>query len=222
MLTFLQKHEDFRLPELNALLKMNGLEDPSVVYDLKDYRHDLPYLKIRLPSDKVAASVVDRGILIKSVMHLWGEGSTYEEAAAETMKLPSDVTAPHMAPDASWAVFVGAYGKSLSLDDQEASRRFFRHLDFKGPVKCANPDSIFWVLEEHAPGKDGLVPPDSAPSRIYFSREVCKSSGRGLVARCDLKKRAYLGPTSMDCELSLVMANMGLVRKGQLRESSRE
>jgi len=42
----------------------------------------------------------------------------------------------------------------------------------------------------------------------------CRS--RKLVARCDLKKRAYLGPTSMDCELSLVMANMGLVKAGSV------
>ena len=35
-----------------------------------------------------------------------------------------------------------------------------------------------------------------------------------LVGKCDLKKRRYLGPTSMDNELSLVMANLAQVRRG--------
>jgi len=39
---------------------------------------------------------------------------------------------------------------------------------------------------------------------------------RDLVAAFDLKKRPYLGPTSMDNELALVMANMVLAGKGKL------
>lgn len=50
---------------------------------------------------------------------------------------------------------------------------------------------------------------------VYFGREVAEGN-RELVAAFDLKKRPYLGPTSMDNELALVMANMVLAGKGRL------
>lgn len=40
------------------------------------------------------------------------------------------------------------------------------------------------------------------------------SGARDLVQKYDLKKRSYLGTTSMDAELSLVTANMALARPG--------
>ncbi|CAN0490404.1 unnamed protein product, partial [Hapterophycus canaliculatus] len=50
---------------------------------------------------------------------------------------------------------------------------------------------------------------------VYFGRVVAEGN-RELVAAFDLKKRPYLGPTSMDNELALVMANMALAGKGKL------
>ena len=49
--------------------------------------------------------------------------------------------------------------------------------------------------------------------RVYFCREVAQSA-RALVGKHELKKRRYLGPTSMDHELSLIMANVARVRPG--------
>jgi len=50
---------------------------------------------------------------------------------------------------------------------------------------------------------------------VYFGRLVGK--GRNdLVDKYSLKKRSFLGPTSMDNELSFIMANQGLVRAGSL------
>lgn len=50
---------------------------------------------------------------------------------------------------------------------------------------------------------------------VYFGRQVAEGN-RDAVAAFDLKKRPYLGPTSMDNELALVMANMALSGKGKL------
>lgn len=51
------------------------------------------------------------------------------------------------------------------------------------------------------------------PYRMFFAREVGISdvTTRGLLDVYTLKKRLYLGPTSMDTELALVMCNMGQV-----------
>ncbi|CAN0492331.1 unnamed protein product, partial [Laminaria digitata] len=50
---------------------------------------------------------------------------------------------------------------------------------------------------------------------VYFGRQVAEGN-REAVTAFDLKKRPYLGPTSMDNELALVMANMALAGKGKL------
>ena len=108
-----------------------------------------------------------------------------------------------------------AFGLSHSLERQAEIRGHLKHLPFKGPVRCKDPDQTFWIIERHEAAASGaVVSQDSAPTRIYFGREVARSASRKLVSRCDLKKRPYLGPTSMDNELSLVMANMALVRRG--------
>lgn len=50
---------------------------------------------------------------------------------------------------------------------------------------------------------------------VYFGREVAEGN-REAVTAFDLKKRPYLGPTSMDNELALVMANMAHAGKGKI------
>lgn len=56
------------------------------------------------------------------------------------------------------------------------------------------------------------------PLAVYFGRILGQgraTKGRGDVERYSLKKRTYLGPTSMDAELSFIMSNLGHVEKGK-------
>ena len=46
---------------------------------------------------------------------------------------------------------------------------------------------------------------------MYFGREVALSD-RSRVDNFALRRRAYIGPTSMDPEMAFIMANMGKVR----------
>ena len=62
---------------------------------------------------------------------------------------------------------------------------------------------------------------DQSPSiACYFGRALggCRSVRRmgGNIPRYDLKQRKYLGPTSMDAELSFIMTNLGHVQPGHL------
>lgn len=50
----------------------------------------------------------------------------------------------------------------------------------------------------------------------YFFAVQTATGSRHLIDRYDVKKRAYIGTTSMDAELSLVMANMAQVQPGSL------
>ena len=64
-----------------------------------------------------------------------------------------------------------------------------------------------------------LIPENDArpPLAVYFGRILGNGrskKGRGGIEEYSLKRRVYLGPTSMDAELSFIMTNLGQVEKG--------
>jgi hypothetical protein len=76
----------------------------------------------------------------------------------------------------------------------------------RGKVSLTNQDNIFWLIEDVG----NNTTHDQPPRRIYFCRQI-GIGARHLIGLFDVKKRDYIGTTSMDAELSLVMANMGKV-----------
>jgi tRNA (guanine10-N2)-methyltransferase len=63
-----------------------------------------------------------------------------------------------------------------------------------------------------------LIPENDArpPLAVYFGRVLGQgrsTKGRGGIEEYSLSKRSYLGPTSMDTELSFIMTNLGQVQK---------
>ena len=110
-------------------------------------------------------------------------------------------------------------------------RAHFAFLDLKGPVQMVEPTNEFILIRETELDSMGgplyprrglgkvLIPENDArpPLAVYFGRILGNGrtlKGRGNVEQYSLNKRAYLGPTSMDTELSFVMANLGQVQKG--------
>lgn len=77
LITLVQRHEDFRLAEFDALLRLRGL-DPAATYLRAAYRADLPYLVCEFATEADAVAVCSRGILIKSAMELWADAGSYE------------------------------------------------------------------------------------------------------------------------------------------------
>ena len=241
LLHMVHQHLDFRLAELDSRLEEAGIS-PAGAYDraaaraLQRERTESPYLLLELPSAEAAAAVCARMVLAMKIIELWGDGEDYPSAADAVAAAPAALTARHFAPDASWSVQVDAFGRSLSMAQQEEIRQRFRGaLPFEGPVRCRGADSTFWILEENtllkpsfgfvgyaehraappaggdgAGGEGGGAEPsaDTAraaapapaprpdalaitgpPRRVYFGREVGRSSARGLVDRCDLRRR---------------------------------
>mmetsp|Transcript_4086 Transcript_4086/g.8818 ORF Transcript_4086/g.8818 Transcript_4086/m.8818 type:complete len:586 (+) Transcript_4086:152-1909(+) len=55
----------------------------------------------------------------------------------------------------------------------------------------------------------------TVPSHVFIARSVAEGNGK-LVEAYTLKKRAFLGPTSMETTMSFIMANQAKVANGQL------
>jgi len=87
----------------------------------------------------------------------------------------------------------------------------FKFLKFQGSIRMLEPSDNFWILEDIGEGASPLV----LPKRIYFTRLISLSR-REAIDKFNLKKRKYLGTTSMDAELSLISANQARIKPGSI------
>ncbi|XP_076456427.1 tRNA (guanine(10)-N(2))-methyltransferase TRMT11-like isoform X2 [Babylonia areolata] len=83
---------------------------------------------------------------------------------------------------------------------------------FEGSINLKTPEHSFHLLEYY--GHEGTKPPDE-PFWLYFGRWIADGQ-RDKIRQFHLQKRRFIGNTSMDAALSLIMANMGGVDRNHL------
>ncbi|KAJ1797139.1 hypothetical protein LPJ59_003325 [Coemansia sp. RSA 2399] len=207
ILHFAHYHEDFRLAELHALSELEGVR---ISYDKDEYSAGSPILLVDIESTAQATKLVRRAILIRSVSEYWGSGATYAELFGEVKRTPERwAEYKHQ----SFKFTVDGFGRSLTQAEKVAVIESFSFMGFEGPIRMKAPEMEFLVCEDY--GRTNLPVPPETPKKLWFGRIVGRGS-RQLVDMFDVKKRKYLGNTTMDAELSLVMANQALARPGAL------
>ncbi|KAK7416137.1 hypothetical protein QQZ08_012114 [Neonectria magnoliae] len=206
LVKFAQVHESFRLPEIEALAIVQGIDLKVLSYSL-----DSPFCIVQLPSADAAKRLIQRSILAQSIHELWGTGTTLEEVHKAVKQ-----GTPHLwglYKTCSFKFAVEPYQGTRSNNKRVELINSFRFLGFDGPIKMSNPDETFSIFEAWPFDSVPLGIPN--PTTIYFGRYLAASS-RDLIMRLDLKKREYISTTSMDSELALVTANMALAAPGKL------
>ncbi|KAI9144597.1 S-adenosyl-L-methionine-dependent methyltransferase [Paraphysoderma sedebokerense] len=142
---------------------------------------------------------------------LWEEATTYEEMFDKIKRKPERY-APYM--QTSFKFVVDSYGLSVPLEYQVSTIESFSFLGFEGKIDLKHPEVTFVIVEDYGENSQAKAVLGK-PNRIYFGVLLSKGH-RQAVDRYNLKKRKYLGTTSMDAELSLVMANQALAAPGKL------
>lgn len=192
-----------------------------------------------VPSSSTAslhiASILGRCTLVRSVVELWGIGTSMQSCVSCTRDWIQSATGKTIFEkqshvDNSWKVTVHTLGSKFSREEQNIMRNQFAFLDLKGAVRMKDPTNEFILVREielnatgspqyprHGLGKV-LIPENDArpPLAVYFGRVLGdgrSTKGRGGIEEFSLSKRSYLGPTSMDTELSFIMTNLGQVQK---------
>uniref|UniRef100_A0A8C3HZK8 tRNA (guanine(10)-N(2))-methyltransferase TRMT11 n=1 Tax=Chrysemys picta bellii TaxID=8478 RepID=A0A8C3HZK8_CHRPI len=105
------------------------------------------------------------------------------------------------------------HGKSAeelytSLKNYPMEKMALEFLPFEGKVNLKNPEHIFWILEDY--GMDPNNIPEE-PLDLYFGRWIADGQ-RELIESYSVKRRHFIGNTSMDACLSFIMANHGRVK----------
>lgn len=83
----------------------------------------------------------------------------------------------------------------------------FSFLQFQGKVDLKSPQHIFYILEDYGENPHD-TPPE--PLRVFFGRLIAHGQ-RHLIQEYSIKTRHFIGNTSMDAQLSFIMANQAKV-----------
>ena len=206
---------------------------------------------------KEIGDIISRCTLVKSVVELWGSGSTLEKCSESASKFVTDsklgkYVFEREACDTSksWKMTIATFGTKFTREHQQLIRGKFSYLGFKGPVQMDSPTNEYVVIREVEMNDKGCPTIENTtikkisdeernnnettttsennislddyhpPFAVYFGRVLCGSRGKKGVRdgldQYNLRRRAYLGPTSMDAELSFVMTNLGQVQKSTI------
>ncbi|KAK2467888.1 hypothetical protein APHAL10511_000183 [Amanita phalloides] len=213
IILFAQAHNDFRLPELNSVSELYGIN-----YTLS-YASDpsRPFMTIELESEEHARLLAKRCILIKSIYEYYGHGATYEQL--HQVNRANRVLWEHYIPSTSFKFVVTAYNHSIHKTRQKEVIESFSYMDFLGNIDMKDPDIVLGCFEEYADKHEKTRTKqegDGSFLQVYFGRLIEEGSARQLISYFDVKKRVYYGNTSMESEISLLMANQTLAAPGKL------
>lgn len=173
-----------------------------------------PLYYVHLPNDEIARAVISRSLMTRVLLEEWGEGSTYPEMLAAVSAYPHELKAPYQGRDQSFRLDSDRLGNKLTPEEQvELYEQLGDPTGMLGPVDLKTPMHRFWLLMTTPKTKhlEGLGA--DLPTRYYFGREVA-AGDRSAIAAYKLSNRRYLGTTSMESEMALLMARLGRVRRG--------
>ena len=225
-----------RLPNETSVEKGKVTNRPFLILS---FPLDSPLLPRAARSDQhadtetdIASIILSRCVLVRNVMELWAPGTSIAGCVEATQKwLSSSACGQRVFPRVSpqtWKLSIHTLGTKYTFQEQAGMREHFSFLDLAGKVRMEEPDNDFVLIREieldasgsplyprFSPSDRKIIPENDSrpPLAWYFVRSLCGNritKGRGQ-DKFSLRRRRYLGPTSMDSELSFVMTNLGQV-----------
>lgn len=214
------EQRQFRLAELDALVDLLGFQ-----FEWIERSSSLPWVVVELAGEKEAAMLLSRSVSIKFGFELWAEGGTMDEFFTNLHKVPVEDHAALFSEEVTFKMQVEVFNKKLSGDEKVARIESLltdhaTALPFRGTVSLASPDVTlcyleFWPEPQNRPQELEEKRTEQRPERLMLGRKVGEGR-RESITKLSIKTRKFIGNTTMDPELSLLMANMAQVSGGSL------
>ncbi|XP_076279499.1 tRNA (guanine(10)-N(2))-methyltransferase TRMT11 isoform X2 [Lasioglossum baleicum] len=204
---FAHEHIDFRAPEIESILNMYNI---STCAHPNWNKH--PYWIVNLPSEKIAHKIASRAVCVRFCIELWANSKNCGDLHSKLKNYPIVEMKNYVGPQKSFKVIVETFCKHFSQSEKVNKIESFSYLPFEGPVKLNNPDTTLCYIEFYGLNPNNI--PDE-PYELFFGRWIT-SGQRDLIQKLSLKTRKFIGNTSMDPQLSLIMANQAQVQKGDI------
>uniref|UniRef100_A0A240PL00 tRNA (guanine(10)-N(2))-methyltransferase TRMT11 n=1 Tax=Anopheles epiroticus TaxID=199890 RepID=A0A240PL00_9DIPT len=212
VLWFAQEHVDFRQAEIASLLRIWNIQMNTPA----NHDPDRPFWLVELQNDEAARKLASRSMSLRCIFELWAysnQGLTnFHEQLRRHIETNGNTLAPHFEANKSFKITVETYNKHFSQKEKVAKIETMQYLPVEGPVNLKTPDVHYWYIEFW--GLDPMDVPEQ-PYDVLFGRWIADGK-RDMINEISLKTRKFIGNTSMDPQLSLLMANQGLVQGGDL------
>ncbi|KZV63371.1 tRNA guanosine-2'-O-methyltransferase [Peniophora sp. CONT] len=213
LIVFAQAHTDFRLPELRSVSELHGF-DIGVPAEFDVTR---PFGVVELESEEYAKLLARRCILVRSIYEFYARGTSYDQLHAANALARSKWE--KYVSDTSFKFFINGYNQSIPQRRQREVMEDFSYMEFLGKIDMKTPEVVLGCFEEYrdtAGTTRGKHDGDGDFREVFFGRLIEEGTARPLLTKFDVKKRAYFGNTSMEAEISLLMANQTLAAPGKL------
>ncbi|XP_056901187.1 tRNA (guanine(10)-N2)-methyltransferase homolog isoform X1 [Takifugu flavidus] len=196
---------DFRLPEILSLICLRG----KTFQPGENFRQNSPFWCLGGLTEEDICGVMARSVCAKSAFELWGHGKTHGDLRTSLLSYPPERMLPFMQKGSTYRINVYTFNKTLAFADRIKRIDALEYLPFEGTVSLKNPQHVFCLLEDY--GSDPNNIPEH-PDYIYFGRWIADGQ-RELIRSHSVKNRHFIGNTSMDAGLSLIMSNHAKVKK---------
>uniref|UniRef100_T1I037 tRNA (guanine(10)-N(2))-methyltransferase TRMT11 n=2 Tax=Rhodnius prolixus TaxID=13249 RepID=T1I037_RHOPR len=208
LLWFANEHLDFRIPEIKSIAKLY-----NITLQCTDFpSSNEPFWIVEIDGDDSVKKIAERSVLLRYAIDLWAVSSTKDKLDSYLRLLPKDIISPYTRPDTSFKIKVEIFGNSQTQREKVEKIESFSYLPLSGPVKLKNPDVSFQYIEFFALEQKQFP---LKPEKYFFGRLVAEGQ-RDLISKLSLKKRKFIGNTTMDPQLSLIMANQGQIKEGDI------
>ncbi|XP_012286221.1 tRNA (guanine(10)-N2)-methyltransferase homolog isoform X2 [Orussus abietinus] len=207
LLWFAHEHVDFRVAEIDSILDMLNINLRA-----QTKPEDHPYWIIEVPSESVVHEIARRSVTLRFCLELWADGQGFEEFHDNLRLYSGENIKVHINPDKSFRITVETFCKHFTQQQKVEKIESFNYLPLDGPVNLKNPDTSLFYIEYY--GLDPNAIPEN-PCGLFFGRWITDGQ-RELIQKLSLKTRKFIGNTSMDPQLSLIMANQAQVKEGDM------
>ncbi|XP_008554085.1 tRNA (guanine(10)-N2)-methyltransferase homolog [Microplitis demolitor] len=207
---FAHEHIDFRVPEINSILNLFKVV-PSKL-KISDKSTDHPYWIVESDCETIIKKIASRSVSLKFCMELWAQASDPSKFH-ETLRTHSQEKIQYYKNrDKSFKIIVETFSKHISQKEKVERIETLNYLPFEGPVKLNNPDNSFYYIEYYGTNSNTIA---ETPEKLFFGKWIANGQ-RDLIQKLSLKTRKFIGTTSMDPQLSLLMANQAQVKNGDI------
>ncbi|OJA08681.1 hypothetical protein AZE42_01175 [Rhizopogon vesiculosus] len=217
LFVFAQSHEEFRVPELLSISELYGFTIGFNRYaNVLEKAVKRPFMILTLDNEEHAKILAQRCIMIKSVHEFYAEGASYDALHEHNCRARPQWE--RYIPDTSFKFYVLGYNFTISQRCQHEIIESFAYMDFLGKIDMKDPEVTLTVFEEYESDRapHGELHKYGEFKQVYFGRLIVDGTARALIGTFNVKKRQYFGNTSMEAEISLLMANQTLASPGKL------
>merc|ERR1719186_565059 len=201
------EHQQFRLAEFESLA---CLLDVPLVWVFKSSEH--PWVVLDMASEQEALRIISRSVSVKYCLHLWAEGNNFKEFHANLNKFPFQEQAQWLSEEMSFKVHVESFNRKIGGAERLEKIESLSYIPLQGPVNLSSPQVIFSYFEFYGFDHNNLP---EEPLNVMFGRLVGEGQ-REKITKLSIKKRKFIGNTTMDPQLSLLMANICKVDVGRV------